>query len=86
MLKFPPTNGVYSEQVEFLSAIREVREPESSGLDGARDLELVEAAYRAAGERRAIDLPLYDWSSLLRQPAAGNGIPLSPRTWERGRG
>jgi predicted dehydrogenase len=65
--------GVHAEQMEFLAAIREGREPESSGLDGARDLELVEGAYRAFEQRRTIDFPLVDWDTIIGSPNTGNG-------------
>jgi predicted dehydrogenase len=64
VLRIPYAAGFYSQQKEFLSAIRERRKPESSGVDGARALELVEGAYLAAKERRAIDFPLLDWETL----------------------
>jgi predicted dehydrogenase len=64
VLRVPYAAGFHAQEVEFLAAIREGREAESSGIDGARALEVVEAAYRAARERRAIDLPLRDWAAL----------------------
>jgi predicted dehydrogenase len=64
VLRIPYAAGFYAQEVEFLAAIREGREAESSGLDGARALEVVEGAYRAARERRAIDFPLLDWQAL----------------------
>jgi predicted dehydrogenase len=70
VLRVPYAAGFHAQEVEFLAAIREGREPESSGLDGARALEVVEAAYRAARERRAIDLPLIDWAALGASRAA----------------
>ncbi len=66
VLRVPYAAGFHAQEVEFLSAIREGREAESSGIDGARALEVVEAAYRSAEERRAIDLPLKDWDALAR--------------------
>jgi predicted dehydrogenase len=74
MLRVPYAAGFYAQEVEFLAAIREGREAESSGLDGARALEVVEAAYRAARERRAIDLPLMDWDAV-----AGTGRRAAPQ-------
>jgi predicted dehydrogenase len=68
VLRIPYAAGFHAQEVEFLSAIREGREAESSGIDGARALEVVEAAYLAAKERRAIDLPLKDWDALARIP------------------
>ena len=65
-LRVPYAAGFHAQEVEFLSAIREGREAESSGFDGARALEVVEAAYLSARERRAIDLPLKDWDALAR--------------------
>src|SRR5262249_37774230 len=70
VLRVPYAAGFHAQEVEFLAAIREGREAESSGLDGARALEVVEAAYRAARERRAIDLPLIDWAALGAPRAA----------------
>jgi predicted dehydrogenase len=64
VLRVPYAAGFHAQEIEFLAAIREGREAESSGIDGARALEVVEAAYRSARERRAIDLPLIDWSAL----------------------
>jgi predicted dehydrogenase len=64
VLRIPYAAGFHAQEVEFLSAIREGREPESSGIDGAKALEVVEGAYRAAQERRAIDFPLLDWETL----------------------
>lgn len=64
VLRIPYAAGFYAQEVEFLAAIRERREAESSGLDGGRALELVEGAYRAARERRVIDFPLVDWAML----------------------
>jgi predicted dehydrogenase len=66
VLRIPYAPGFHAQQIEVLSAIREGREPESSGVDGARALEVVEGAYRAAKERRAIDFPLVDWAALSR--------------------
>jgi predicted dehydrogenase len=68
VLRVPYAAGFHAQEVEFLAAIREGREAESSGVDGARALEVVEAAYRAARERRAIDLPLTAWN-----PGTGSG-------------
>ncbi len=68
VIRIPYAAGFHAQAIEFLSAIREGREPESSGLDGARALELVEGAYRSAEERRTIDFPLVDWEALQRQP------------------
>ena len=65
-LRVPYAAGFHAQEVEFLSAIREGREAESSGFDGACALEVVEAAYLSAKQRRAIDLPLRDWDSLAR--------------------
>ncbi len=65
VLRVPYAAGFHAQEVEFLAAIREGRQPESSGLDGARALEVVEGAYRAAQERRAIDFPLRDWDALM---------------------
>jgi predicted dehydrogenase len=64
VLRVPYAAGFHAQEVEFLAAIREGREAESSGLDGARALEVVEAAYRSAKRRRAVDLPLVDWEAL----------------------
>jgi predicted dehydrogenase len=64
VLRIPHAPGFHAQAVEFLAAIREGREAESSGLDGARALELVEGAYQSARERRAVDFPLVDWSAL----------------------
>jgi predicted dehydrogenase len=69
VLRVPYAAGFHAQEVEFLSAIREGREAESSGIDGGRALELVEGAYRAARERRAIDFPLVDWAALAHAPA-----------------
>ncbi len=70
LLRIPYAAGFHAQSIEFLAAIREGREAESSGIDGARALEVVEAAYRSAQERRAIDLPLIDWGAL----AGGRGL------------
>ncbi len=64
VLRVPYAHGFYAEEKEFLSAIREGRAPESSGLQGALALEVVEGAYRCALERRAIEFPLVDWVSV----------------------
>ena len=64
VLRVPYAAGFHAQEVEFLAAIRAGREAESSGLDGARALELVEGAYRAARERRVIAFPLVDWTAL----------------------
>ena len=64
MLDVPYAAGFHAQEKEFLAAIRENREPESSGLDGARALEVVEGAYLAAQQGRRIDFPLRDWDSL----------------------
>ena len=63
VLRVPYAAGFHAQEVEFLSAIREGREAESSGIDGARAIELVEGAYRSARERRAVDFPLVDWAA-----------------------
>ncbi len=70
LLRIPYAAGFHAQSIELLAAIREGREAESSGIDGARALEVVEAAYRSAQERRAIDLPLIDWGAL----AGGRGL------------
>lgn len=75
VLRVPYAAGFHAQAVELLSAIREGREPESSGIDGARALEVVEGAYRSARERRAVDFPLVDWEALA---------PHSPRAAARG--
>jgi len=64
VLRIPYAAGFHAQEKEFLAAIREGRQAESSGIDGARALEVVEGAYRAARERRAIDFPLVDWSAV----------------------
>jgi predicted dehydrogenase len=66
VLRIPYAAGFHAQEVEFLDAIADGREAESSGIDGGRALEIVEGAYRAARERRAIDLPLVDWDALER--------------------
>lgn len=71
VLRVPYAAGFHAQEVEFLAAIREGREAESSGIDGARALEVVEGAYRAAHERRAIDLPLLDWNALAQGSRRG---------------
>jgi len=77
VLRVPYATGFHAQEVEFLSAIREGREPESSGVDGARALELVEGAYRAAKERRAIDFPLVDWAALTGSTAVSRkAVPI----------
>jgi predicted dehydrogenase len=68
VLRVPYAAGFQAQEIEFLAAIREGREPESSGIDGARALEVVEGAYRAAEQRRAIDFPLVDWPALQAAP------------------
>jgi predicted dehydrogenase len=71
VLRIPYAAGFQAQEIELLSAIREGREPESSGIDGGRALEVVEGAYRSAEQRRAIDFPLVDWNALqtARVPA-----------------
>ena len=64
VLHVPYAGGFYAQEKELLAAIREDREPESNGIDGARALEVVEGAYLAAQERRLIEFPLRDWESL----------------------
>ena len=64
VLHVPYAGGFTAQEKEFLAAIREDREPESNGIDGARSLEVVEGAYIAAQEGRRIDFPLRDWESL----------------------
>lgn len=73
-LRIPYAAGFHAQEVEFLSAIREGREAESSGIDGARALELVEGAYLSARERRAIDFPLRDWASLAATSRRGGPV------------
>src|SRR5262245_29693444 len=74
VLRVPYAAGFHAQEKELLNAIREGREPESTGEDGARALEVVEGAYRAARERRAIDFPLIDWDALAKvRPTAGVG-------------
>jgi predicted dehydrogenase len=68
VIRVPYAAGFQAQEIEFLSAIREGREPESSGIDGARALEVVEGAYRAAEQRRTIDFPLIDWKALQTGP------------------
>ena len=65
-LRVPYAAGFHAQEIEFLGAIREGREAESDGFDGARALEVVHGAYQSARERRAIDLPLKDWAALAR--------------------
>ena len=69
VLHVPYAGGFTAQEKEFLAAIREDREPESSGIDGARALEVVEGAYLAAQEGRRIDFPLRDWESLQHSRA-----------------
>lgn len=66
VFRIPYAAGFHAEEKELLRAIREGRQPESSGVDGARALEFIEAAYRSADEGRAVELPLLDWESLNR--------------------
>src|SRR5439155_26670146 len=75
LLRVPYAAGFHAQEKELLTAIREGRQPESTGEDGARALEVVEGAYRAAKERRAIDFPLVDWDALAKvRPLAGASI------------
>jgi predicted dehydrogenase len=76
VLRVPYAAGFYAQEKELLAAIREGRTPESDGIDGARSLEVVEGAYRAAKERRAIDFPLVDWAALARV-SAKQAVPIS---------
>jgi predicted dehydrogenase len=71
VLRVPYAAGFHAQEVELLAAIREGREAESSGLDGARALEVVEAAYRSAESRRAVDFPLADWGTLPASRRSG---------------
>jgi len=64
VLRVPYAAGFLAQEIEFVAAFTTGRDPESSGLDGIRALEVIEAAYRSARERRAIDLPLLDWDTL----------------------
>ena len=64
VLHVPYAAGFYAQEKELLAAIREDREPESNGIDGARSLEVVEGAYLAAQKGRRVDFPLRDWESL----------------------
>ena len=64
VLHVPYAAGFLAQEKELLTAIREDREPESNGIDGARSLEVVEGAYLAAQKGRRIDFPLRDWESL----------------------
>ncbi len=64
VLRIPYAPGFHAQEKEFLAAIREGRESSSSGIDGAKALEVVEGAYRSAKERRTIELPLIDWGAL----------------------
>ena len=75
VLRVPYAAGFHAQEKELLRAIREGREPESTGEDGARALEIVEGAYRAARERRAIDFPLIDWEALAKvRPVTGASV------------
>jgi predicted dehydrogenase len=73
VLRVPYAAGFYAQEKELLASIREGRPPESDGVAGARALEVVEGAYRAARERRAIDFPLVDWQALAG--SRGQGAP-----------
>src|SRR5262249_49134323 len=74
-LRVPYAAGFHAQEIEFLGAIREGREAESDGFAGARALEVVHGAYQAAGERRAVDLPLKDWTALSGIGGRGAGQP-----------
>jgi predicted dehydrogenase len=75
LLRVPYAAGFHAQEKELLRAIREGRDPESTGEDGARALEIVEGAYRSARERRAIDFPLIDWDALATvRPVAGAAV------------
>ncbi len=50
-------NGYPQELSHFLRCFREGREPEESGEDGLRVMEILCAAYSSAREGRAISLP-----------------------------
>lgn len=69
VMHVPYAGGFTAQEKEFLAAIREDREPESNGIDGARSLEVVEGAYLAAQEGRRIDFPLRDWDALSGERA-----------------
>ena len=64
VLHVPYAAGFHAQEKELLASIREGRAPESSGLDGARALEVVEGAYLSASEGRRIEFPLRDWDAL----------------------
>lgn len=52
--KYHPNNPYQAEIEEFTAAIQEDREPCVTGLDGLRNLQILEAAYLSAAENKVI--------------------------------
>ncbi len=57
-VKYRDENSVYEEVKHFVNCIIEGKQPEMSGIEGRKDLEIVLAAYKSARENRVVSLPL----------------------------
>jgi glucose-fructose oxidoreductase len=75
-LRFEPADQLAAEIEYFSRCILDSRTPEPSGLDGLRDVRIVEAIYRSARDGRPVTLPRPEISSRVppdRHATLGEG-------------
>lgn len=56
--RFPASDQFAAELIYFSDCIRRNKEPEPSGLEGLIDVQIVQALYRSAGQRKPVKLAL----------------------------
>lgn len=72
--RFPPGDQFAAELIYFSDCIRRNKEPEPSGLEGLIDVQIIQALYRSAAQRRPIKLALpvkHQWPTkrqVIRRP------------------
>ena len=70
-LKIPPKDHFALELDHFARCIMTGREPHTPGQEGLQDVQLIEALYQSAKERRVVELPAVAGSDPFRGPAPG---------------
>ena len=72
--RFPPGDQFAAELIYFSDCIRRNKQPEPSGLEGLIDVQIIQALYRSAAQRRPIKLALpvkHQWpmkKQVVRRP------------------
>lgn len=74
--RFPPGDQFAPELIYFSEGIRQNKEPEPSGLEGLIDVQIVQALYRSAAQRKPVQLTLPTKHHWPRKSQARHRPPL----------